>query len=96
MECELRELANWGRFTMADRAWLEELLRDYPQVIPRDVRDCRDHWMSKAKKHSRNEWKRRFRTWVRRKAEFEGGNGNGRHRGIPGNQYGGAFSDITT
>jgi hypothetical protein len=95
LEDELRQLPSWGAFTIDDRAWLETFSRDYPDTIPRDVRDCREHWVAKARKHSRNEWKRRLRTWARRKADFEGGNGHGAKRGLPGNQYGGAFSDIT-
>jgi 5-methylcytosine-specific restriction endonuclease McrA len=95
LEDELANLQSWGRFTMEDRAWVESVTADYPDTIPRDVRDMRDHWMAKAKKHSRNEWKRRLRTWLRKKRDFRGGNGNG-HRGLPGNRYGGAFSDITS
>jgi hypothetical protein len=94
LEDELANLQSWGRFTMDDRAWVESVTADYPGTIPRDVRDCATHWMAKAKKHSKNEWKRRFRTWVRRKREFGGGNGNGNHRGIPGNQPGGAFAEF--
>jgi hypothetical protein len=98
LEDELHNLQAWGEFTTGDRAWLEELLRDYPGALERDIRDCRDHWMSHAKKHSRNEWKRRLRTWMRRKKDFGGGNGanqqGNRAYGQPGNQPSGAFDGI--
>lgn len=96
LEDELHNLQAWGEFTMDDRRWLEELLRDYPGALERDIRDCRDHWMSHAKKHSRNEWKRRFRTWMRRKKDFPGGGNGHTTRGLPGNQYGGALSQFET
>lgn len=94
LEEELQELASWGRFTMSDRAWLEDVLADYPSALPRDVRDMRDYWYGRAEqdkkvKHSKGQWKQRFRTWLRRKGDFGGGNGN--KRGVPGNQPGGAF-----
>ena len=99
LENELANLKSWGRFTMDDRAWLEELSRDYPSALPVDVRDCRDYWMAKNKPHTRAAWKSRFRNWLKHKTEF-GGNGNGPNRqgarqaGQPGNQPSGAFSDI--
>jgi hypothetical protein len=99
LEEEMRNLKGWERFTMDDRAWLEELSRDYPSALPVDVRDCRDYWMAKNKPHTRAAWKSRFRNWLKHKTEF-GGNGNGPNRqgarqaGQPGNQPSGAFSDI--
>jgi len=99
LEDELRQLRNWGRFTMDDRAWLERLCLDYPGALERDVRAMRDHWYARAEtdrkvRHSKAQWKARFRTWLSKKDTFEGGNGNDKRRGLPGNQYSGALSQF--
>jgi len=97
---ELRQLSGWGRFTMDDRAWLETFTRDYPDTIPRDVRDMGVYWLAKAEKdkkvkHTKTQWKQRLRTWSRIKAESGGGNGHQqRVYGQPGNQPSGAFNDV--
>lgn len=82
LEDELRQLPAWGPFSMDDRAWLETFNRDYPDTIPRDVRDMGVYWVARAEKdkkvkHSKTQWKQRLRTWSRIKAES--GGGNGRH-----------------
>ena len=100
MEDELRQLTSWGRFTMDDRAWLESFSRDYPDTIPRDVRDMGVYWIARAEKdkkvkHTKAQWKQRLRTWSRIKAESGGGNGHQqRVYGQPGNQPSGAFNDV--
>ena len=99
LEDELRNLKGWAKFTMDDRAWLEELVKDYPSALPVDVRDCRDYWMAKNKPHTRAAWKSRFRNWLKHKQEgFGGGNGanqqGNKSRGQPGNQPSGAFDDV--
>jgi hypothetical protein len=100
LEDELRQLPSWGAFTMDDRAWLETFSRDYPDTIPRDVRDMGVYWIARAEKerkvkHSKTQWKQRLRTWSRIKAESGGGNGHQqRVYGQPGNQPSGAFNDV--
>jgi hypothetical protein len=91
LEDELRQLPSWGEFTMDDRVWLEKFNSDYPDTIPRDVRDMATYWQGKAKKHTKGQWKTRLRSWARIKTERGGGNGH-TSRGLPGNQPGGAFS----
>lgn len=90
LEDELRNLKGWAKFSMDDRAWLEELVKDYPSVLPVDVRDCRDYWLAKNKPHTRAAWKSRFRNWLKHKQDGFGG-GNGPRQGLPGNRPGGAF-----
>lgn len=90
MEDELRQLTSWGRFTMDDRAWLESFSRDYPDTIPRDVRDMATYWAANAKKHSKGQWKSRLRNWARI-ARRGGDNG---HRGLPGNRPSGSLGRL--
>jgi len=93
LEQEVAELTSWGPFTQDDRAWLEEVLRDYKNILPADVRDCRDYWLAKPKKHNKAAWKTRLRNWFSHKAEWRK---DGVNQGMPGNQPTGAFSGITS
>ena len=91
LEEEVANLQNWGAFGMDDRYWLEELVKDYP-ALASDIRDCRDYWLSRAKSHTKKQWKTRLRNWLRHKVE--GGKDGLRNtpRAIPGNAPSGAFS----
>jgi hypothetical protein len=82
IEDEVANLKNWGRLSMDDRAWLEQLLSDYPGVLAVDIRECRDWWMDDNRKqrgkpviHTRAAWKNRLRNWMKHKNSFGGGNG---------------------
>jgi len=94
LEEALRDLKAWGKFTVEDRAWVRELLHDYPGAVPPDVRDMATHWVAKTAKHSKGQWKARFRSWVHRKEEFaakDAAAGAQRRKAPPGNDYDGCL-----
>jgi hypothetical protein len=101
LEDEVANLQNWGGFGMDDRYWLESATKDYPGVLPSDVRDMGAWWYAKAEKdkkvtHSKAQWKMRLRNWLRHKVEGrKDGQLRGSPRAIPGNGPTGAFSGIT-
>jgi len=82
LEDEVANLKGWGTFTQDDRGWLEELVRDYPGVLPADIHDCRDYWLAKAKAHTKKQWKSRLRNWLSHKVTWrkDGDNQNSRRR----------------
>jgi hypothetical protein len=98
LEDEVANLQNWGAFGMDDRAWLESTTKDYPSVLPADIRDMGVWWYAKAEKdrkvkHSKAQWKTRLRNWLRHKVEGgKDGQVRGSPRAIPGNAPSGAFS----
>jgi hypothetical protein len=102
LEDEVANLQNWGAFGMDDRAWLESATKDYPSVLPADVRDMGTWWYAKAEKdrkvtHSKAQWKTRLRNWLRHKVEGrKDGQVRGPARSLPGNGPSGAFSGITS
>jgi hypothetical protein len=98
LEDEVANLQSWGAFGMDDRAWLESTTKDYPSVLPADIRDMGAWWYAKAEKdhkvkHSKAQWKTRLRNWLRHKVEGgKDGQVRGSPRAIPGNAPSGAFS----